>query len=388
MQQDKKLSRPYRLGLYYSIAANILFWVIFRDYIKIEVEVDEDEAQAEGEEEIELPDILTQEDTEAGTFIPLWLPQGLPIQPYKQSDPDWQEFQKLSKDSDRGKAVKKQLADTITADASKQLRPLLGENVHHSRYWLDFIYPDFPPPEYVRRGLFFSDDYGLLLTNQKIPHSEYVRINHHMKPTAYYRAARDSARLMYDLQSIRVKGYMGLQLNKHEAKSQVLYQNFQARARILMLNLQKEEQAVTKRQAQQEKNAKDFGGSLQPPAPAKVDGDATGAPSDDAKKKSWSLQDLDLSIPLYLPEFPIPLSLVLATNVFRASLHHNTTLSRWDKYPKGCVFVFGDVEVVGSKRKAKLDVFAAYDPKDGHWSFVKSQKKFSWELKQRPKGGQ
>lgn len=48
---------------------------------------------------------LSDEDEES-IFIPFSIPQKLPKTFYKQSDPDWQEFVRMSNDEKRSKAVR------------------------------------------------------------------------------------------------------------------------------------------------------------------------------------------------------------------------------------------------------------------------------------------
>lgn len=113
---------------------------------------------------------------------------------------------------------------------------------------------------------------------------------------------------------------------------------------------------------------------------------SSSAPS--SSTSSSDLQDADpkSSGKRQLPGILSP-SLILAVSAFTSIIERNWSLSQRDLQPKGSFLVFGEVEVIGEKARAKCDVQAAYDPKEGKYLWVVCNVKHLWELKQRAKGG-
>ena len=111
----------------------------------------DEEAEEEGDEEGTV--VLSLEDDQ-GSFVPLQTPKQLPRQFYKHSDPEWQEFVKLSNDADRQEEARRDLAEKLvkTASMHKLLQQKLGKDIKWSQSWLDFTYPEKAAPEYIRRG--------------------------------------------------------------------------------------------------------------------------------------------------------------------------------------------------------------------------------------------
>lgn len=129
--------------------------------VDIEVRVGSDpqkEEQRDGAPGVERleegEDGLVSLDSDEATFLALQYPKELPKSFYKSSDPEWQEFVKLSRDNKRKKEVRNQLAGTVaqSAASNKQMQGILGKDIKWTRLWLDFTYPDQMPPEYARTG--------------------------------------------------------------------------------------------------------------------------------------------------------------------------------------------------------------------------------------------
>lgn len=106
---------------------------------------------ADADEEL----VLDLEGNRIASFLPLQAPKKLPRQTYRQWDPEWQEFVKLSRDTRRQAAIRQELAEKLahTAATLKPFQQQLGESIAWTKLWLDFHYPDKSSPEYIRRGL-------------------------------------------------------------------------------------------------------------------------------------------------------------------------------------------------------------------------------------------
>lgn len=88
-----------------------------------------------------------------------------------------------------------------------------------------------------------------------------------------------------------------------------------------------------------------------------------------------------------LPKLPVSGDMTIAWMVFANALAQRWGSSKMDTTPKGCFFVFGQVEVMGSVGRCKVDVHAAYDPKTRKYTFVVCKIKHFWDLQQAPRGG-
>ncbi|KGQ10986.1 hypothetical protein BBAD15_g3673 [Beauveria bassiana D1-5] len=81
--------------------------------------------------------------------------------PYRNSDPEWQEFVTFSRRKDGGEDIKRKLADLMckAIESSDQyIRLLGGKDIHVSQYWLDTIFPAQPPPKHYVAGISIEDD--------------------------------------------------------------------------------------------------------------------------------------------------------------------------------------------------------------------------------------
>ena len=120
--------------------------------------------------QLDLPD-----EEEMKATPPLFIPfpgttEQLEPQPYRGSDPEWQEFIKFSKDQAEGKRVRGEhvfeglpacvnvlldiLANYVLTSAESH--PILnircGKGMKLRRRWLDVDFPQTAPPEFVRSG--------------------------------------------------------------------------------------------------------------------------------------------------------------------------------------------------------------------------------------------
>ncbi|POS86115.1 hypothetical protein EPUL_001586 [Erysiphe pulchra] len=109
----------------------------------------------------DLPD-LEDEIQQQPLFFPLPLTwKEIKQASYRGSDPEWQEFIKLSKQQDVIQQIRRDLANIILNAVKKH--PLLilrvGNKMKVRRYWLDVDFPLEPPPEYIQSGIEIGNDY-------------------------------------------------------------------------------------------------------------------------------------------------------------------------------------------------------------------------------------
>ncbi|KAL9056358.1 MAG: hypothetical protein Q9162_002949 [Coniocarpon cinnabarinum] len=153
-----------RVGLwsFYSATSYAgIYYLLGRFAEKLDLDDDNSAHQAaetQDEEDVEDEDadtvVLNLDDEDGGSFVPVQAPKQLPRQNYKQSDPEWQEFIKLSQDSSRQATVRHDLAEKLvkSVSAMKPLQQRLGKDIKWTKSWLDFTYPDKAAPEYIQRG--------------------------------------------------------------------------------------------------------------------------------------------------------------------------------------------------------------------------------------------
>ncbi|RAL60472.1 hypothetical protein DID88_000247 [Monilinia fructigena] len=107
-----------------------------------------------------IPDEEFQE-VEPPLFIPFpGTTKQLPVIPYKGTDPEFQEFIRLSKDAKLLDKLRADLAEFMRNFASKTtvLRAIAGKSMKTRRVWLDIDFPSTPPPSFERSGIEISDD--------------------------------------------------------------------------------------------------------------------------------------------------------------------------------------------------------------------------------------
>lgn len=75
--------------------------------IEVEIHTANGEGAEQGVEEDGEEDGMVVVDDQDALFISMQYPKEMPHVLYKQSDPEWQEFMKFSRDKERQKAVKR-----------------------------------------------------------------------------------------------------------------------------------------------------------------------------------------------------------------------------------------------------------------------------------------
>lgn len=370
----------------------------------------------------EIEEAAQSGDEEASLFVPLQWPQQLPRTYYKQSDPDWQEFVRMSNDEGRANAVRgmmfesclncavanellEELAKRCLKDVSRapRLKQVLGENIQLGQYWLDLKYPDRPPPEYIRSGLEISDEY-ISWSTQTIPHAHYIQLRHVMYPKAIFSAAYTSISIFSQLQWIKVKESLGMEMNNRDKQLSHVSKIEQGARDMEAMKAQtdsdKDASAADKqRLLDQLKVNKDNGSPpVQPKLPSAAQTDPPSNPTSPASHPllamllpiaSGSGSDESAvgsrnSITGYLRPSA---DMTLAWKTFLATLQMSWSRLRLDTQPKGAFYVVGQVEIRGKRGRVRCDVVAAYDPKLARIVYCICQVKHYWEWQQRAKGG-
>ncbi|KAL9056357.1 MAG: hypothetical protein Q9162_002948 [Coniocarpon cinnabarinum] len=186
---------------------------------------------------------------------------------------------------------------------------------------------------------------------------------------------------MYDLQSIRIKNALGLELEPKEkqlqlaAKVVTMQKNAAAKLDQAQDQLDQAKVEVEKRSDLQQhvhKPGKEKLGPADDKDPQRTDG---------IFGKLWEVKQLPMATP------PRSSDLLIASRMFLATLASAWKQSKLDPMPPGCCYLTGDVELAGSKARCKMGVQAAYDPKTGSFVWINSRPRGFWSHKQVAKGG-
>ncbi len=317
------------------------------------------------------------EGDEDALFIPFSWPKQQPRTFYKGSDPEWQEFIRLSKDPQRHKDIQRRLVSNVRSELSQHPHAsrILGQIDHKKgKFWLEISFPEGPPTEYTITGLEIGDEY-IAWVSKPMSLKDYQKLERTMVPTAAFWSTLAAAKYLFGVQLNRVKQSLGFAPT--------------ANPRI---------ESVPKRtQTKQDHNGK---GSANEKSGAQADTEGgsetakhrTSAPSTDQSPKTSSGGSVNpdqkkVGLPKFPPissqanENPITLAIFMHSMAQQMSKHYRFEL------PRGTVAVSGLIEVVGTKGKATLDVTAAYDPKDNEFVLSLWRPRRIQPRSQSPKGG-
>ncbi|TAQ90106.1 hypothetical protein B7494_g1516, partial [Chlorociboria aeruginascens] len=132
-----------------------------------------------------------EEEEDSSLFLPfIGTTKKLPSQPYSGSDPEWQEFIRISKDHALADRMRHDLADIVKtiAERHKLLTARCGNGMGTRRFWLDLDFPQHPPPEFERSGIEITDD-GIYWTTKPIDSLTVSRIQQAIWPSALLQSA-------------------------------------------------------------------------------------------------------------------------------------------------------------------------------------------------------
>ncbi|KAI5205643.1 hypothetical protein AUEXF2481DRAFT_1851 [Aureobasidium subglaciale EXF-2481] len=349
--QNPPLFTPLRIASF-ILYSSCLIGYVWYFFPELEIEIQEGVA----DEQTTLSDSdFAHEDS---FFIPMTWAKKLPRSFYKGSDPEWQEFVKVSKDKARHKKIQSELVKIVydTAQKHPAFVKQLGRDTKVGQCWLDIIFPDGPPQEYARAGIEFGDDF-VAYALQRIDAQQQHRITRTLWPSAAFNGIYNSTKVLAGIQYHRLKQLMGWEVDStpgsHDAKYQHLLQLLQA------------QQAQQAQQAEQAKTQ-------------------AGAPDANADKSSSasSLFPWAAKVPQPTSSIEMP----IAQHIFHATLAQGKIPKKMEP-PRGSFVVQGLIQLKGSRSILTLDVQAFYDPKASHFVVVNATPRTIKQRKQSPKGG-
>ncbi|TKA28213.1 hypothetical protein B0A50_04185 [Salinomyces thailandicus] len=340
-------------------------------------------AEEEGEEEDEGP-FYAEEDS---LFIPLTWATKMPRTFYRGSDPEWQDFLRIAKDSTRHKKIQDELVQVIYTGAIQHptISRQLGSTPKVGKYWLDISFPDAPPQEYERAGLEIGEGF-IAWSRQKVSQEEQWRLMRALWPSAAFNSLWATGKVLGGLNIRRVKQALGWEERDPLSPEE--------RYRTALEIMEKRQQA---------RERKGLGGSS-PQTPDGLSGDlvsgaAANTPNSLSKPPTATSTPTPTSspdLPWHLPTPPMPPA-SLTTAAARTDLpiamqvFSHTLTSRWKpsnaEPPRGTFVVQGLVEVRGQRGRMLFDVRSCYDPKAGKYVVVNAAVRGWKRWNQSPRGG-
>lgn len=324
-------------------------------------EVDDKEANDKGDEEYEDEDEDEEEYDDAVLFLPTGLSRQKPKTYYRGSDPEWQEFKKISQDKARIERIRQELINLVrTSCSSPAYIAKIGEvDPKRGRAWIEFKYPDGPPPEFERPGYELTEDLEWRQTTRDVEPAHHHRITNLLSPTAAAAALYEDTKRKAGRSWNTFAAYIGwADQPEHLTVQQIIQQ---------ATNTRPPSSPSSSSTATASTTTSPF---------------TTTPPTSSNSSNDKPPEEKALTIAL-----PDPKTLTLDLTNLRDSLaksHRQTTALNT---PRGAFGVHALVEVWGSRARITLNVTAVYDPKQARFVALSVNLWNQVALRQTPKGG-
>lgn len=324
-------------------------------------EVDDEEANEEEDEDEDDKD--EEEYDDAILFLPTGFSRLKPKTFYRGSDPEWQEFKKVAQDKARTERIRQELVNIVRTSCNSPLFQAKIGDVDHKkgRAWIEFKFPDGPPPEYERPGYELTEDLEWRKTTRDVEPIHHHKLNKVLYPTA-------AAGALYE---------------DTKRKAERSWKDF-----AVYMGWSEKTEAITVQQiVQQIGDASPPTGPVVPPATASPFGaalpGATQQPAGQASPPAaGSGKDL---AGIALPDAK---ALTLDLGQFRQEFHKaNHKGNQFVHIPRGAFGVHALIEVCGSKARVTFNVIGVYDPKAGRYVGMHANVWNQVANRQSPKGG-
>ncbi|EKV04971.1 hypothetical protein PDIG_82050 [Penicillium digitatum PHI26] len=283
-------------------------------------------------------------ENEGALFIPLaWsrLQQG---ELYTTSDPEWQEFVKLSKDRKKLQKLRDELATIVLDNAGTQMSQILGEPLSLTGFWLVHQFPNRAPPGYVRSGVEIKNDSISWVAKPMDPEIG-DRLQTFMKPVHVALAIRDAYLVLLLRQLNRFRKPTGEPLDA--------------------IDLLKDSSSAPGDQRRNWIDRKDQS-ELQPPL---TDGLKENMPPNTENSNYHPSSLISLLQRLPLPDLGPGSDLHLASQAFKLRLNHERAQTLGSAR-RGAFFIAGPVGLKGPNGFCRFEVRGEYDPAKREWRTV------------------
>lgn len=299
-----------------------------------------------------------EDEDDDATFIPLSWPLLRAGDLYKQSDPEWQNIQKYTKDAEKTKVLKKELEGLVLATLSLQprfVRILGGTPLKVEGSWLIAQAPFRAPPQYETIGLAITDD-EIALVSKPIPREQGHLLTAALFPSAVASAMYAAGTVLWKRKLQRFRTYFGTEDRSTQ----------DALAKLKKIDYQSDLSPTTSVSLQ---SFTDWEKSLSSSPAEEVEPSAAPGTTNTASPPSQP----DPS------RLPSVLSLVqgfssqyrnsdfyLAYLTFRLHLMRNRALQR-KVPPRGVFYISGPIGIKGPGGQCRVEVLGEYDPAEKKW---------------------
>jgi hypothetical protein len=323
-------------------------------------DVDDEEANDEEDED---EDDDEEEYDDAILFLPTGFSRLKPKTFYRGSDPEWQEFKKVTQDKARIERIRQELVNLVrTMCSTPAYVAKIGEVDHQKgRVWIEFKFPDGPPPEYERPGYELTEDLEWRKATRDVEPALHHRLNKVLYPTAAAGALYDDTKRKLERSWNDFAVYMGW--------------------------AEKTETFTVQQMMQQITNPSPPAGTATPPATtasASPFGTSPPAASQQSTAQPFppaagTAKDLGFAL-------PDPKALTLDLGQFRQDFQ-KANRGQVHNLPRGAFGVHALIEVYGSRARLTLNVVGVYDPKVGRYVGLHANIWNQAAHRQSPKGG-
>ncbi|KAF2627768.1 hypothetical protein BU25DRAFT_410424 [Macroventuria anomochaeta] len=324
-------------------------------------EVDDEEANEDedGDEE----DEDEEEYDDAILFLPTGFSRLKPKTFYKGSDPEWQEFKKVSQDKARIERIRQELVNLVrTACSTPAYVAKIGEVDHKKgRVWIEFKFPDGPPPEYERPGYELTEALEWRKTTRDVEPALHHQLNKVLYPTAAAGALYEDTKRKAERSWNDFAVYMGWAEESEHLTVQQMMQQVGTPSRPTSPAAPPATAA----------SASPFGASW--PAATQQPAAQSSSPA------AGSAKDLGFAL-------PDPKALTLDLGQFRQDFQ-KANRGHVHHLPRGAFGVHALIEVYGSKARLTLNVIGVYDPKVGRYVGLHANIWNQAAHRQPPRGG-
>ncbi|OAL55762.1 hypothetical protein IQ07DRAFT_529585 [Pyrenochaeta sp. DS3sAY3a] len=315
----------------------------------------------------EVDDDEEAEDEEALFFLPTGLSrEKKPHTFYKGSDPEWQEFKKLSKDPARITKIKLRLVDLLRSSyqrSAAQTARLGKIDIKKGHVWLDIQFPSGPPVEWERPGIELTEDFEWRKATRPVEYAHHQRLNRILYPSIAWTALCQDTKRKTQSSWKEFRIYMGWdkKLEPDTATSAV------------------QSAGVAFQPSRTGPIPTTTANATTLPTPTASD--ARQSPDSDPEARvSSTLKDMGFILP---DPKSLTLDLTQFRQDFRKSYKHDI-----NPYPRGSIIVRGRIDVCGSRARVVVDIIAAYDPKTERYvSFLRIKEDLVMVNSQHPRGG-
>ncbi|KAF1830212.1 hypothetical protein BDW02DRAFT_573261 [Decorospora gaudefroyi] len=333
-------------------------------------EGDDDEEEEEDEEDDDDDD-----DDDAILFLPTGFSRPRPATFYKGSDPEWQEFRKISRDRERVHKIRGELVAMLrnfAANSPKYVARVGKVDTEKGKAWLEIKFPDGPPIEYERPGIELTEDLEWRKATRPVEAVHHHHLNRILYPTeaanALYTDTTKKARKSWK----DFKVYMGWE----EAPKTEIWKQFVKRIDTQL-------QSSRSASASSTTTTPDVDPNPNPNPNPLAKSSAKDTQQSAASSSAPPAGDVSKDMRLILPD---PKKMTLDLSQFREDF--KKAFRPYPKpLPRGAFLVMGLIEIHGTKARMTINVGAAYDPKQGCFINLQGSVYHYAEHRQSPRGG-